>query len=115
MELTDCLPHSPLTRRGRHALRMSSDTRQTGQIGKKMKNFQAKSWIVREYEAIQNAKFQATVYHGGSLRGLGSYGSTKKFKTEKAATRAGNRLAAKCHQICGGSPFVEIYEIGGAL
>ena len=60
-------------------------------------------------------KFQATVFHGGRLLGLGSYGSTKQFKSEAAATRAAQRLAAKCRKICGGSPSVEIYEIGGAV
>ena len=59
-------------------------------------------------------KFQAIVYHGGQLLGLGSYGSTKKFKSEAAAKRAGERLAAKCRKICGGNPSVELYEIGGA-
>ncbi len=52
--------------------------------------------------------YSATVYHGGSLAGMGIYGSTKNFKSIDTAERAGQKLKIKCKKMCGGCPTHEI-------
>jgi hypothetical protein len=54
--------------------------------------------------------YYGIVYHGGSLRGLGSYGQTKSYSSLKAAEKAAKRLALKCSKICGGSPSFDLFE-----
>lgn len=56
------------------------------------------------------SKYYGIVYHGGNLKGLGSYGRTKSYKTHKLAEDASVRLTAKCLQIVGGAPFYNIFR-----
>lgn len=55
------------------------------------------------------SKYYGIVYHGGDLKGLGSYGRTKSYKTHKSAEDACVRLTAKCLKIVGGAPFYNIF------
>lgn len=53
--------------------------------------------------------YYGIVYHGGSLKGLGSYGRTKSYSSRIEAEKAAGRLVAKCAKICGGSPSYDIF------
>ena len=55
--------------------------------------------------------YKATVFHGGTLLGLGIYGHTRLFRTGKGAIKAGISLAESCLKICGGTPRVELVVI----
>lgn len=48
--------------------------------------------------------YHAIVYHGGTLRGLGVWGRTRRFASPAAASAAGERLAIVCRKVVGGSP-----------
>jgi hypothetical protein len=55
------------------------------------------------------SKYYGIVYHGGDLKGLGSYGRTKSYKTYRLAADAAVRLVTKCVKTCGGSPSYDIF------
>jgi hypothetical protein len=54
------------------------------------------------------AMYRAIVCHGGSLRGLGVWGETRRFANFSTAERAGERMAIACRRIVGGSPTFQI-------
>ena len=52
--------------------------------------------------------YTATVWHGGSLLGLGRWGITRRVSCPIRAAAAGRRMADACRRTVGGSPTVEI-------
>lgn len=59
----------------------------------------------------QQKRYQAHVYHGGSLAGLGRWASGKRWRDRRRAEREGARLADQAYRVVGGSPIVDIAEI----
>ena len=56
-------------------------------------------------------RYQATVYHGGSLLGLGRCETGKQWRDRERAEREGDRMRAKAERMFGGSPIIEVAEI----
>lgn len=56
-------------------------------------------------------KYQASVYHGGTMLGYGLWRKGKQWATKEAAEREGRRMAYEAKVACGGSPEIEIVEI----
>ncbi len=52
--------------------------------------------------------YLAVIHHGGSLLGLGVWGSTRLFSTIAQAERAGERVAIVCRRVVGGSPTYQV-------
>jgi hypothetical protein len=59
-------------------------------------------------------RYQAIVYHGGNLLGLGRWASGKRWQDRERAEAEGERLARQCGQLVGGKPVVQIQEFAGA-
>ena len=55
--------------------------------------------------------YHAIVCHGGSLRGLGIWGRSRRFASLAAAQRAGERLAITCRKVAGGSPMYYVESL----
>lgn len=60
---------------------------------------------------MKATKYQAVVYHGGNLLGLGRWATGKMWSSRDRAVRDGDRLADAARRVVGGSPIVEIVEI----
>lgn len=58
--------------------------------------------------ASEITKYQATVYHGGTLHGLGIWAVGKRWRDAERAQAEGDRLARQCRQVAGGSPVIEV-------
>lgn len=58
--------------------------------------------------ALRCIAYQAAVYHGGTLHGLGIWARGRRWSSRARAAREGERLAAQCRQTVGGDPVVEI-------
>lgn len=56
-------------------------------------------------------QYQAHVYHGGTLRGLGRWATGRLWASRERAEREGRGLADAASRIAGGSPIIEIVEV----
>lgn len=60
---------------------------------------------------IPHALYRATVYHGGSLLGLGRWATGREWPSYIEARLDGERLAEDARLTVGGHPTVEVEEI----
>jgi len=57
-------------------------------------------------------RYQAIVYLGGELLGLGRWATGRRWADRRRAEREGERLADAASRVVGGSPTIEIVEVG---
>jgi len=63
-------------------------------------------------EHTTTTRYRAEVYLGGPLLGLGRWATGRRWVDRARADREGERLADAASRVAGGSPTIEIVEIG---